>query len=109
VIGEGSEQYLTAGSTIRCAHGGVLKILDVEMLCEIQSASLLTTKAVLAGTFVGCSQTGPGMKPCLKIIQIVKGISTMFCVSGVFTVTNELDFITDGSPPGRRLVEAPQE
>jgi hypothetical protein len=109
VIGEKSEPYLTTGSTIRCMHGGVLKIFDVEMLCEIQSASILTTKAVLGGSFIGCSQAGPGMKPCLRIVQIVKGISSMFCVSGVFAVTNELDFITDGSPPGRRLFEAVQE
>jgi hypothetical protein len=109
MIGERSADYLTTGSIIRCTHGGVLKILDVEILCEILSASILTTQTVLGGSFVGCSQVGPGIKPCLKIVQILKGVSPMFRVSGVATVTNELDFITDGSPPGQRLIEAVQE
>jgi len=109
MMGESSERYLTTRSIIRCTHGGTLKIPDVVTLCQIASGPILTTNAVSTGIFVGCSQVGPGVKPCLKVNQITRGISAMFQVSGLAAVTDKLDFVTDGTPPGQRLIDAPNE
>jgi len=102
MIWENSLRYLTTGSVIMCTHGGILQFADMRGRAESDSTALLTAQSVLQATIVGCSQLGPGIKPCLKIIQITKGTSGIFQVDGVSAVTDELDFVTDGNPPGSR-------
>jgi hypothetical protein len=102
MIWENSFRYLTTGSVIMCTHGGVLQFADKRGRAESDSTAVLTTQSILMATIVGCSQVTPATKPCLKIIQITKGISKIFEVDGVSAITDEFDFVTDGDPPGSR-------
>lgn len=102
MIWEKSFRYLTAASVIMCTHGGTLKFVDLRGRAESNSAGVLTTESVLAAVIVGCPQVGPGVKPCLKVIEITKGISRMLQIDGIPALTDELDFITDADPLGNR-------
>ncbi len=51
-------------------------------------------------SIVACPNYGPTIKPCAKTLKVATGYSGYIKIDGHATVLDNLDGLTDGTPPG---------
>ena len=94
-------KYLNHDSVLKCVHQGTVTFLPPPpRSLVIQGSPVLTESDLLNASIVGCTQTGPGVKPCLKISEILIGKSKQILVDRQVPLLEHLQALTDGSPPG---------
>lgn len=97
--------YLNHRATLQCVHGGrVVLIPPLLRSMHVMQSPVLTAEDLQQSFILGCPQIGPGLKPCLKVIQILLGRSIKIQVDGETPLLQTLQALTDGVPPG--LVQA---
>ena len=86
--------YLSSNAVVQCSHGGRL-YPNGRHFIRLGKQKLLTRDAVLKGKIVDCPNN------CHKVTELISG-----CESEAHNVPllKNLEFLTDGTPPGRAVV-----
>lgn len=94
-------KYLHHASVLQCTHGGKAEFIPPPRRSfHIEDSPILTEMDLLKATIVGCTQAGPGIKPCTKITKILMGKAREIRVDGEVPLLENLRAATDGTPPG---------
>lgn len=100
-------KYLTHASVITCSHHGRLVwSTPVAPKFKINGDAIVVETDLSNATITGCTQTGPGLKPCTKIVSLLRGPVRKFQVHGNRPVLDTMEALTDGSPPGQCTVQS---
>lgn len=93
--------YLNHRSILQCTHGGVVMLTPPPARSFwIMASPVVTDMDLYRATIVGCPQIGPGLKPCIKIVSIMVGLSQEFFVDDERPILDSLQAMTDGVGPG---------
>jgi hypothetical protein len=94
-------KYLNHNATLQCTHGGQVMMIPPPMRSlYIVESPVVTDVDLYEAMIIGCPQIGPGIKPCLKIIEILMGEAIQIEVDGETPILSSLEAMTDGVPPG---------
>lgn len=95
--------YLHHGNTLACtACGSTVRMFPAAPGgTHLGAQAILTESELLSAVIPGCPQSGSGRKPCVKIVQVLRGRCELLSVSGQVPITDELEALTDGVPPQR--------
>jgi hypothetical protein len=96
------KMYLNHRANLQCSHGGQVKIIPPLMrsMYVVESPVVTDLDLLQRARIVGCGQTGPGVKPCTNIVQIVRGKADKITVDDEIPILDTLQALTDGSPQG---------
>lgn len=89
---------LTTAAQLVCAHQGQLLIRASTSALTAGGAPVLVQADLLAATVSGCTNTGAGQKPCLKVTSITDGRSSTLTVSGQPVMLETAQGLTDAVP-----------
>ncbi|GHE97730.1 hypothetical protein [Streptomyces fumanus] len=92
-------KVLTAAAQLVCAHQGLLTVRASTAALTAGGSPVLVQADILAATVTGCTNNGPGLKPCLKVTAVVTGQSRTLTVSGQPVMLDTALGLTDAVPP----------
>ncbi len=76
-----------------CTHGGRVVFAGRDLALPLTESDLIN------GVIVGCTQIGPAIKPCTKVISVLNGLTPISSEESS-KLGDDLIAITDGTPPG---------
>jgi hypothetical protein len=95
-------KYLTHAATLTCNHQGAVQLPPNERTTFRSNGSPVVTVEDLlqSASVVGCTQGGPGRKPCTRIQQVLVGKAQNVKTDEKEVLLVTLRAVTDGVPPG---------
>ena len=97
-------RYLTTASVLQCPHGGRVIYNEVSPTWEIEGKPVLTDRALMNASIVGCPLAAPGTKPCTQVIQIILGLASETEIDALTPLLDTVQFVTDGVPGGKSVL-----
>ncbi|MEV5043488.1 hypothetical protein AB0N20_02025 [Streptomyces griseoincarnatus] len=91
-------KVLTTAAQLVCAHQGQLVVQASTSALTAGGSPVLVQTDILAATVAGCTNNGPGLKPCLKVTSVVAGQSRTLAVSGQPVMLDTALGLTDAVP-----------
>ena len=91
---------LTEKSVVKCNHGARVNITAAQRFVTIAGECVLSFPDPPAKPISGCPNIGASIKPCTLSLKALKGYSTFVTMNGRPIVREDLDGLTDGTPPG---------
>jgi uncharacterized protein (TIGR02594 family) len=99
------KRFLHVMSVVQCRDcPGRLVFAAGMPIARQRGRGFLLEPQVKSATILGCTQYGGGRKPCTGVASIVRGPCTTIRVGRQKTVLDDLEVITNGSPPHRARV-----
>jgi hypothetical protein len=89
---------LTAASKLLCPHGFDMLATPGSAVLTVDGNAVLVHADLLVATFA-CTASGPGIKPCTKVVSIDAGLSTTLRIRGEQAALANALGTTDGNPP----------
>ena len=91
---------LTEKSVVACNHGARVNIVAAQRFVTIANEAALTFPDPSGKPIGGCPNIGASIKPCTFSLAVGKGYSSFVTINGRPMVKQDLDGLTDGTPPG---------
>lgn len=93
--------WLTEDAVLVCSHEvGVVANTTTQSFVTIKHRRVLIENNPENRTIVGCPNTGPSIKPCLKTLKVKRGYSSFIRINGHRVCLSSVVGYTDGTPPG---------
>jgi hypothetical protein len=101
-------KYLHVRSVIACTvcPGRLVLSPPGSPAASQRKSATLTEDVLRRATVVGCTQYGPGRKPCTRVVSVVRGPCNVFHVRKQRVIKADVEIITDGSPPQRHRLKS---
>lgn len=93
-------QYLTTSATLKCCHGGTVKIPTGMTRIKLDGVEVVAREAIIGAPILGCPNFGPGLVPCTAVVSVLAGASPGVRVGGLTPLVKPATGMTNGSPPG---------
>jgi len=93
--------WLTEDAVLVCSHEvGIVTNTTTQNFVTIKHRRVLVARNPENRNIVGCPNTGPSIKPCLKTLKVNRGYSSFICINGHKVCLSTVLGLTDGTPPG---------
>jgi hypothetical protein len=94
-------RWLTEDAVIVCTHElGNVKVQTSQSLVTVGGRIALVQADPEGRAISGCPNIGATIRPCQHTLKVRTGYSTFVRVQGRPVVLDNLDGLTDGTPPG---------
>lgn len=93
-------KWITAKAVVKCAHDGSVTNKPSQEWVTVERVPVLVDNDPEGRDIVACPNYGPTIKPCLKTLKVATGYSLRIRIDGKPIVLDNLDGLTDGTPPG---------
>jgi hypothetical protein len=93
-------QWLIVNSVVKCDHDGRVANKASQTWVTIGSVPVLVDADPEGRSIAACPNFGPTIKPCAKTLKVGVGYSGFLKVDGHRITLDNLDGLTDGTPPG---------
>jgi hypothetical protein len=99
---------ITTSAVITCPHGGVVTPIPKQQTVTIQGGAVLCLGDLVGAPIAGCTQIGPGIKPCTTVLApIGETVAPNVLIGGRPVHLQTFTALTDGVPPGAVFVSFP--
>lgn len=93
--------WLTENAVLVCSHElGIITNTTSQNFVRINGKRVLVKNNPENRTIVGCPNTGPSIKPCMKTLKVKHGYSSFIRINGHRVCLSTVLGLTDGTPPG---------
>ena len=92
--------WLTQLSVIKCDHDGRVTNQPSQTWVRVDNSPVQVATDPEGRSIVACPNYGPTVKPCVKTLKVTTGYSGFIKIDGHRLVLDNLDGLTDGTPPG---------
>ena len=93
-------RWIHRQSVITCDHDGRVTNRASQGWLRVTGQPVLVDADPEGRDIVACPNYGPTIKPCVKTLSVTVGYSAWLRVDGHRVVLDNLDGLTDGTPPG---------
>jgi hypothetical protein len=93
-------RWIHRDSVITCDHDGRVENRPSQQWLTIAGIPVLVDHDPEGRKINACPNYGPTIKPCGKTLKVTVGYSDWLRVDGHRVVLDNLDGLTDGTPPG---------
>jgi hypothetical protein len=94
-------KVLTEDAILNCSHQlGTINISATQRLVTIENRRILVEPDPVGRPIGGCPNIGVGIKPCTSTLAVQKGYSDLVRIEGKRVCLDEIEGLTDGTPPG---------
>jgi hypothetical protein len=88
------------GSTLQCLHQGMFVLVASQNQLTVDGQAVLVDGDLEKASITGCTNIGPGLKPCLKVTSVLVGKSTNLSVGDKPVLVDTATGMTDGTIAG---------
>jgi len=92
--------WLIQLSVIKCDHDGRVANQPSQTWVRVDNSPVQVATDPEGRSIAACPNYGPTVKPCVKTLKVATGYSGFITIDGHRLVLDNLDGLTDGTPPG---------